>query len=272
MGRRTCCLTLSYDGTRYKGWQRLPNALTVQGKVEEALSQIFEEPIEISGSGRTDAGVHALGQVASFTAEERPLERIVARLRHLLPGDIGVVELRYAPERFHARLCAVEKTYVYRLWNSTAPDVFGRHFRTHFPRRLNDGAMEEAAALLLGRHDFLAFCANKHFKKSSLRELRRLEICRRGEELCFVLTADGFLHHMVRILVGTLLEVGLGERSPESVLEILHSRDRSRAGETAPAEGLCLLEVRYDEKSLPPQKVCGMIEKNPQGGRSVWLF
>ena len=272
MGRRTYCLTVSYDGTRYKGWQRLPNALTVQGRLEEALSRIFEEPIEISGSGRTDAGVHALGQVASFTAPERPVDRVVAQLRHLLPGDIGIVGLRYAPERFHARLSAVEKTYVYRLWNSASPDVFGRHYRTNFPRPLNEEAMRAAATLLLGKHDFLGFCANKHFKKSSIRELRRLEICRRGEELCFVLTADGFLHHMVRVIVGTLLEVGLEERNPESALDILQSRDRSLAGQTAPAEGLCLLEVRYDEKALPRQKVCDMIEENPQGGRTIWLF
>ena len=260
MGRRTYCLILQYDGSRYKGWQRLPGAaLTIQGRVESALSEIFEETIEIHGSGRTDAGVHAMGQVVSFTAPEMPLGKILPRLRHLLPKDVGAVSLHYAPERFHARLCAVEKTYVYRIWNSELPDVFGRHYRTHFPRPLDEEKMRQAAEYLLGKQDFLAFCSNKHFKKSSVRELRRLDLIREGEELRFVLTADGFLYNMVRIIVGTLLEVGMGLRSPESMGEILKERKRSLAGETAPAEGLCLMEVRYDEKTLPPAEVCDMI-------------
>lgn len=261
MGRRTTyCLILQYDGSRYKGWQRLPGtAQTVQGRVEAALSEIFSEPVEIHGSGRTDAGVHALGQVVSFTAPELPLSKIMPQLRHLLPRDIGAVSLRYAPDRFHARLCAVEKTYIYRLWNSNRPDVFQRHYRTAFPRKLDEEKMRQASEYLLGTHDFLAFCSNKHFKKSSVRTLRRLELIREGEELRFELTADGFLYNMVRIIVGTLLEVGLGLRAPESMAEILQSRKRSQAGETAPPEGLCLLEVRYDEKSLPPAEVCDMI-------------
>lgn len=261
MGRRTTyCLILQYDGSRYKGWQRLPGtAQTVQGRVEAVLSEIFSEPVEIHGSGRTDAGVHALGQVVSFTAPELPLSKIMPQLRHLLPRDIGAISLRYAPDRFHARLCAVEKTYIYRLWNSHQPDVFQRHYRTAFPRKLDEEKMRRAAEYLLGTHDFLAFCSNKHFKKSSVRTLRRLELIREGEELRFELTADGFLYNMVRIIVGTLLEVGLGLRAPESMAEILQSRKRSQAGETAPPEGLCLLEVRYDEKSLPPAEVCDMI-------------
>lgn len=260
MGRRTYCLILQYDGSRYKGWQRLPGAAqTVQGRVEAALSEIFAEPVEIHGSGRTDAGVHALGQTVSFTAPELPLNKILPRLRHLLPRDIGAVSLRYAPERFHARLCAVEKTYVYRLWNSEKPDVFGRHYRTRFPRPLDEEKMRQAASHFLGTHDFLAFCSNKQFKKSSVRTLRRLELIREGEELRFELTADGFLYNMVRIIVGTLLEVGLGQREPECIPQLLCSRQRSLAGETAAPEGLCLLEVRYDEKSLPPAKVCDMI-------------
>lgn len=260
MGRRTYCLILQYDGTRYKGWQRLPGkAQTVQGRVEEALTVIFGEPVEISGSGRTDAGVHAMGQVVSFHAPELPLEKLLSRLRHLLPGDIGAVSVGYAPERFHARLGAVEKTYVYRLWNSRRPDVFGRHYRTPFPRALDLEKMRRGAAYFLGAHDFLAFCANKHFKKSSIRELRRLDVTRDGEELRFVLTADGFLYHMVRIIVGTLLEIGLGLREPESIPAIFRGRDRSLAGETAAPEGLCLQEVRYTEKALLPEEVCDMI-------------
>lgn len=246
MGERNYRLTLAYDGTRYRGWQRLPGTeLTVQGRVEAALTDIFGRPMEVDGSGRTDAGVHAAGQVASFRAPALPLPTLLARLRHLLPEDIGVLEVDYAPERFHARLSALEKTYVYRVWNSELPDVFGRRFRTPVPQRLDLAAMEAAAARLLGTHDFMAFCANKHMKKSSVRSLRRLKLVREGEELRFELTADGFLYNMVRIIVGTLLEVGLGRRSPDSIPVLLDSRNRALAGETAPARGLCLMEVRY---------------------------
>ena len=247
MDRRTYCLILAYDGTSYKGWQRLPDSrATVQGRVEAALSEIFGENIEISGSGRTDAGVHASGQAASFRAPQTPPEKVLAQLRHKLPGDIGALSLNYAADRFHARLCATEKTYVYRVWNSQKPDVFGRRYRCHIPAKLNVEGMRQGAELLLGRQDFLAFCANKHFKKSSVRELKRLEITENGPELCFHLTADGFLHHMVRIIVGTLLEIGMGKREPDSIPQILAGRRREAAGETAPACGLCLEEVRYD--------------------------
>ena len=247
MDRRTYRLILAYDGTGYKGWQRLPDGkATVQGRVEAALSEIFGEEIEISGSGRTDAGVHARGQVVSFRAPQLPTEKVLAQLRHKLPADIGALSLDYAADRFHARLCATEKTYVYRVWNSPHPDVFGRRYRCCIPQTLDVEKMRQGAQLLLGEHDFLSFCANKHFKKSSVRELKRLKITENGEEICFLLTADGFLHHMVRIIVGTLLEIGLGKREPNSIPEILAGRKRELAGETAPACGLCLEEVRYD--------------------------
>ena len=239
-------LTLAYDGTRYRGWQRLTGAATVQGRVEQALTEIFEQLIEIDGSGRTDAGVHAAGQVASFHAPQRPIETILPRLRHLLPDDIGAMALQYAPQRFHARLNATEKTYVYRVWNSAVPDVFERRFRAQVQQPLNVDAMERAAAMLVGTHDFQSFCANRQYKKSTVRTLKRLELTRDGDELHFCLTADGFLHHMVRILVGTLLEIGLGKRAPEEIDEIFAAQSREAAGETAPAKGLCLMEVRYD--------------------------
>ena len=246
-GRKTYRLTLCYDGTRYRGWQRLPNgALTVQGKVEEALSAIFGTPVEVSGSGRTDAGVHAEAQVASFRAPERPVGEIVPKLRHLLPEDIGVIDLSYAPDRFHARLSATEKTYVYRVWNSAEPDVFERRFRTQIQQPLDLAKMREAAKLLVGTHDFLGFCANKHFKKSSVRTLSALTVERDGDEIRFTLTADGFLYHMARILVGTLLEIGAGRREIDSIAAIFETKDRALAGETAPAKGLRLMEVRYE--------------------------
>lgn len=247
MGGRTYRLTLAYDGTRYRGWQRLPNGgLTVQGSVERALSELFGQEILVSGSGRTDAGVHAEMQVVSFSAPERSTDTVLLQLRRRLPEDIGALSLEYAADRFHARLCATEKTYVYRVWNSAAPDVFERRFRVQVPQKLELAAMREAASQMTGTHDFLAFCANKQFKKSSVRTLKRLDIETDGAEIRFVLTADGFLYHMARILVGTLLEIGMGKREPETVTAIFASRRREAAGETAPAKGLCLKEVRYD--------------------------
>ena len=247
MGGRTYRLTLAYDGTRYRGWQRLPNgALTVQGSVERALSELFGQPIEVSGSGRTDAGVHAEMQVVSFSAPEQAPAALLSRLRRLLPEDIGALSLDYAAERFHARLCATEKTYVYRVWNSELPDVFWRRFRVQLPQKLDLAAMQAAAERMVGTHDFKAFCANKQFKKSPVRTLKSLKIETEGAEVRFVLTADGFLYHMARILVGTLLEIGMGGRDLASVEEIFASRRRESAGETVPAKGLCLKEVRYD--------------------------
>ena len=247
MRERVYCLKLAYDGTRYRGWQRLPQAeLTIQGKLENVLSRLFAQPVEVQGSGRTDAGVHALGQVVSFRAPEREPEALLRELRRWLPEDIGALSLEFAPERFHARLSAVEKTYVYRVWNSETPDVFERRWRVPFPQTLKLDEMRRAAAMLLGTHDFRAFCANKQLKKSSVRTLRRCEIERLGEEICFTLTADGFLYHMVRILVGTLLEVGTGKRCPEELPALLAGKCREDAGETAPAKGLCLMEVRYE--------------------------
>ena len=238
-------LTLAYDGTRYHGWQRLAGARTVQSTVETALTQIFAQPVEISGSGRTDAGVHARGQVASFAAPERDCASVLRQLRALLPTDIGALSLSPASARFHARLSATRKTYHYRIWNSEVPDVFERRWRVAFPQRLDEEAMHRAAACLIGRHDFGAFSSAGR-KKSTVRTLKELSIVRTGDEICFVLTADGFLYNMVRILVGTLLEVGTGERTAESVAALLDGAPRAQAGKTAPARGLCLMEVRYD--------------------------
>lgn len=161
-------------------------------------------------------------------------------------GSPGALSLEYAPERFHARLSATEKTYVYRVWNSETPDVFARRYRVRMAQPLNIESMREAAALLVGTHDFSTFCGNRHLKKSPVRTLYRLRIDRDGEEVRFSLTADGFLQHMVRILVGTLLEIGMGKRAPGDIPALFAARERALAGETAPAKGLCLMEVRYE--------------------------
>jgi len=243
---RNIRLDLCYDGTRYKGWQRLPGVdATIQGKLETALTRILGEPIEVSGSGRTDAGVHAKGQVANFHCEGTMApEEILTQLRRYLPEDIGIYSCREVSPRFHARLNAREKTYCYRIWNASSPCVFQRRFVTVMDEPLDIAAMEAAAELLLGEHDFSAFCGNAKMKKSTVRTLRSIEIRRDGEEIVLRFTGDGFLYNMVRILVGTLIEVGRGTRAAAS-MPALFGGKRSDAGFLAPAQGLCLEEVYY---------------------------
>lgn len=243
---RNLRLDICYDGTRYRGWQRLNGAdNTIQGKIETALSRILGEPIEISGSGRTDAGVHARGQVANFHCESTMLSgEILAQLRKYLPEDIGIYSCKDCSERFHARLNAKEKTYRYRIWNSDAPCVFDRRFVTVMPERLDVEAMVRAATHLTGEHDFSAFCGNPKFKKSTVRFVRSLEIERVGYEIWITVTGNGFLHNMVRIMVGTLVEVGRGDRSSDSIPALFGGK-RAEAGFLVPPQGLCLQEVEY---------------------------
>ncbi len=243
---RNLRLNICYDGTRYRGWQRLPGVdNTIQGKLEQALSRILEEPIEISGSGRTDAGVHARGQVANFHCQSTmPAEEILSQLRRYLPEDIGIYSCKDCSERFHARLNAKEKTYLYRIWNSDDPCVFDRRYVAVFPEALDLDTMGRAAALLEGEHDFSAFCGNPRFKKSTVRFIRKVEIQKRDDEIRIYFTGNGFIHNQVRIMVGTLIEVGRGERCPESI-PALFGKKRAEAGFLAPAQGLCLQEVAY---------------------------
>lgn len=243
---RNLRLDICYDGTRYRGWQRLPGTdNTIQGKLETALSRILGEPVEVTGSGRTDAGVHALGQVANFHCRSgMPCGEILSQLRRYLPEDIGIYSCKDASERFHARLHAKSKTYRYRIWNSEAPCVFDRRFVAVYPQELNLDKMRAAAERLVGTHDFSAFCANPRMKKSTVRTLERIDIRAEGEEIQFTFTGNGFLYNMVRILVGTLLEVGTGERHAESVPSLFGAK-REKAGFLAPAQGLCLMEVNY---------------------------
>ena len=243
---RNLRLDICYDGTRYRGWQRLSGeGNTIQGKIESALSRILGESIEISGSGRTDAGVHARGQVANFHCESQmPAYEILTQLRKYLPEDIGILSCRDCSERFHARLNAKEKTYQYRIWNSDLPCVFERRFATALPEKLDLDAMQVAAGHFLGEHDFAAFCGNPRFKKSTVRYIRSLEIDRVGEEIRITVTGNGFLHNMVRIMVGTLIEVGRGERESDSIPGLFGGK-RAEAGFLVPPQGLCLMEVFY---------------------------
>lgn len=243
---RNIRIDLCYEGTRYRGWQRLANTdNTIQAKLETTLSRILGEAIEISGSGRTDAGTHALYQVANFhCSSSMPAGEILEKLRMYLPEDIGIYSCRDVSQRFHARLNAKTKTYRYRLWNSTDPCVFERKFVCIDPEPVDLELMKLAAERFLGQHDFSAFCAAKSGKKSTVRYIQDLQITRAGNEIVFIVTGNGFLHHMVRIIVGTLMEVGRKERTAESI-DTLFGGQRADAGKLMPACGLCLMEVTY---------------------------
>ena len=240
-------LTVQYDGSRYDGWQRQGNTdNTVQGKIEAVLSRLTGESIEIHGAGRTDAGVHAQGQVASVRLSgSRSAAEVMAYLNQYLPEDIAVVDAAEVDERFHARLTAVGKVYRYDIRLGAVPNVFRRKYQYRVAEPLDIAAMKAAAKSLTGTHDYRAFCANKRYKKSTVRTVTAIEIDVRGADMSITFRGDGFLYNMVRILTGTLLEVGLGERRPEEMPEILASLDRARAGKTAPAQGLTLVQVEY---------------------------
>ncbi len=240
-------LTVAYDGSRYNGWQRQGNtSATIQGKIEDVLLRLFGKSVELHGSGRTDGGVHAVGQVASFKAEtELSPREIMEYLNRYLPEDIAVTKAQEAEERFHARLCALRKTYVYRIWNMEYPDVFRRKYMYTVTDAVDAEKMREAARLLLGEHDFLGYSSLKRSKKSTVRRLDKIEITEDSGEIDIFFTGSGFLYNMARILAGTLLEVGTGQRTPGEGALALKTLNRNDAGETLPAKGLTLLSVEY---------------------------
>ena len=243
---RNVAITLKYLGTAYHGWQVQKTQVTVGETVEKAVAMVVGHPVHVTGCGRTDAGVHARMQVCSFRADTEfsPAELLEA-IRRYLPDDIAAESLELAPPRFHARLNCRRKSYVYRIWNSAEPNVFERKYLYFFPQALDADAMRRAAALLCGTHDYTAFCANRHMKKSAVRTVESIDIERIGGELRLTLTGDGFLYNMVRIIAGTLIEVGSGRRRAEEMPDILASLDRGRAGFTAPPQGLFLWNVEY---------------------------
>ncbi len=244
---RTFKLLLEYEGTNYHGWQVQPGLATVQGALQEALARLAGAPVPMMGAGRTDAGVHALGQVASFTANLRldpgPLGRA---LNALLPGDIAVLEAAEAPAGFDARRDARARTYRYTLLCRPARAALGRSLALHIPRPLNGEAMTAAAACLVGEHDFSAFRAAHCTAPSPIRRVAEAHFAHEGDLTHFLITADAFLQHMVRILMGTLLLVGEGRLTPHGFQAVLDSRDRTRAGKTLDPRGLCLVRVHYD--------------------------
>lgn len=242
-------MVLEYDGSRYDGWQKQDNTgQTIQGKIESVLERMIGQPVEVHGSGRTDAGVHALGQVANFHGDVDLSEaEIRDYLNRYLPEDIGIKTVELAPDRFHSRLHAEEKTYLYRIETGGRKDVFERKYIYGLMRPLDVEAMERAASYLIGEHDFKSFCSNRRMKKSSVRTLSKVEFEQQGSRLFIRFTGNGFLYHMVRILTGTLIEVGSGQRRPEEILGILEARNREAAGYTAPSDGLFLEKVRYKD-------------------------
>lgn len=240
-------LTFCYDGTRYRGWQNQNNVTnTIQHKMEMVLSDILHEPTSLQASGRTDAGVHAHMQVANFhSSQDLETDKILSQLRHQLPQDIGALILEKAPDDFHARLNCTGKTYRYYLWNSEDPCVFQRRYRTVLTEPLDLVAMQKAATLFLGTHDFSAFTSSRNKKHSSVRTIREITIRKEGPEIIMEYSADGFLYNMVRILTGSLIEVGLGEKTKEDLIDALESGIRADAGFTAPPQGLFLWNVEY---------------------------
>lgn len=240
-------LLLQYEGTRYQGWQRQESTEnTIQGKLEALLSKMCQSPVEVQGSGRTDAGVHALAQVANVHMHtELSCGEILEYMNRYLPEDIGVLSVEEVQERFHSRLNAKGKTYCYRVINSDIPHVFLRRYAYELPGSLDVEAMRRAAACLCGTHDFKAFTSAKKGKKSTVRTIEGITIRQEEDVLTFTFKGNGFLYHMVRILMGTLLETGSGKRKPEEMAAIINSGDRARAGALVPAKGLTLAEVRY---------------------------
>lgn len=244
---RNIRIKVTYEGTRYQGWQKQESSdNTIQGKFEKLLSRMCEEEITVQGSGRTDAGVHALGQIVNFhTSCNMSLQDMLHYMNQYLPEDIAVVEITEVPERFHSRLNAKGKRYSYRIWNSAIPNVFWRRYAHTVEGVLDIEAMKRAAVLLCGEHDFKAFTSTKKGKKSTVRRIDSIEIVREGDLITFTFTGNGFLYHMIRILVGTLLEVGKGARSVDSIPAVLASEKRENAGELVPGKGLVLEEVYY---------------------------
>ncbi len=243
--------TITYDGTRYLGWERQPGKpMTIQGKLEQVLSRMLEaegqSPAEMIGCGRTDAGVHARAMVANARFKTRlTTDEIRDYMNRYLPEDICIREVEQASDRFHARYNAIGKTYRYTCYVGSRKPVFDRKYVWHIEQQPALDSMRRAAALLTGTHDYAGFCANPRMKKSTVRTVDLIDISQNGAYLTLTFHGTGFLQYMVRILTGTLLEVGFGQRTPESMTQLLEEKDRRLAGQTAPACGLCMMKVDY---------------------------
>ncbi len=243
-------LTIAYDGTRYSGWQKQksPEVLTVEGELEKGLRTLFrKEDLECIGASRTDRGVHALGQRAVIDVDTTiPVEKIPLAIRPFLPEDIVVTAAREVPAEFHPRYDCVKKTYEYRIFNGTYKNPKERLYSTFVYHGLDVGKMNEGARDFVGTHDFAAFCAAGSSVSTTVRTIFDCHVEREGDHVRILVTGDGFLYNMVRIIAGTLIAVGQGKLPPEEVAGIIESRDRTKAGQTAEPQGLTLLEIYYD--------------------------
>jgi tRNA pseudouridine38-40 synthase len=243
-------ITVAYEGTRYGGWQTQPNAVCIQSLIENALSTILRIPIPLSGSGRTDAGVHAMGQSAHFTTHQ-PIDilKTSASLNALLPSDIRILFIEEAPLEFHARFSAVSKVYHYRLHLDATPDPFKYRYAYHVPHKVDLALLRSAASYFIGTHDFTSF-ANEPSRgcaaKGAVRTLHRLDIVEEAGGARLEFEGDGFLYKMIRNIVGTLLDICAGKIDEKQLPAILKAKDRKRAGRTAPPHGLYLVEVKYN--------------------------
>ncbi len=246
MSKKRVRLTVAYDGTNYHGWQVQDNGVTIESELNRCLSELFQEPIEVIGASRTDAGVHALGNIAVFDTETRmPAGKISYALNQRLPEDIRIQRSEEVASDWHPRHCDSRKTYEYHIYCSEFPMPVKRLYSFFTYHSLNVGKMQEAAALLEGEHDFKSFCQTGAQVESTVRTIYSLSVEESGEDIAIRVCGSGFLYNMVRIIAGTLLEVGEGKREPEDILEILDARDRRAAGPTAPAHGLTLVKYEW---------------------------
>ncbi|MCR5488113.1 MAG: tRNA pseudouridine(38-40) synthase TruA [Lachnospiraceae bacterium] len=245
--KRNVRMVLRYDGTRYLGWARQPGKdMTIQGKIEAVLEKMTGSPVQLIGAGRTDAGVHARAQVCNAIFDtELSEEEILSHMNRYLPEDIGVVSVKFVSDRFHSRYNASGKTYRYTFWIDTAKPVFERKYVTILEKKPDTEAIRRASQFLLGEHDFKSFCTNSHMKKSTVRTVDSIRIEEKGSAIRMYFHGNGFLQNMVRVMAGTLLEAGYGRIRPEDIPLILEARDRSKAGPTAPPQGLMLMKVDY---------------------------
>lgn len=250
---RNILLTIQYDGSGFSGWQIQPGSRTVQGDIQSCLGRICGAPVKINGTSRTDAGVHALGQRATFCLETGiPVERLKPVMNSMLPGDIKITEAVEMPEDFHARFNSKGKKYIYRIMNLAEKDVFKRNFYYYVDRELDIEKMREAASRIVGTHDFECFMAmGSTPQKTTVRtiysyEIETAERENGAKEIELAVSGDGFLYNMVRIMTGTLVEIGLGKKKPEDIDRMIETGKRSLAGHTAPPQGLYLAEVFYE--------------------------
>ncbi len=238
-------LVIEYDGTNYVGWQQQKNGITIHGKLSKAIEKIVNEEVALQGSGRTDAGTHAVGQVANFkTKSNIPAYNLLQAINSYLPKDIVVRSAKKVSDNFHSRYSAKSKIYCYTILNSKIRDAVGRDYCLHYSTPLDIEKMQKASKVLIGKHDFSAF-KSKSEVLNSVRTIMKLEIKKKGKFLTFTVEADGFLYKMVRSIVGTLIEVGKGKMSITEFKRIVKSGSRAKAGNTAAANGLCLLKVKY---------------------------